>query len=210
MLLEPSSSRVCQGERGAMPSWNTSVSPPVQLSITASVTGFSFRGAQLVRGKLCTSKPHRLFLLITKDESPSLAQQPNTGMICSAFISCSWERRRTQHLVNHVLAVDDPISTLCSLLWHERSTLTPTEGCTPEQVSHRDPTFKLEPGTLILCNSLSPANIRSSMTEPSWSHGQEFPETLFTSITNHTSASSSAHRTPSRNPYMYFCTFRYT
>lgn len=143
MLLEPSQSRVCQGERGTTPSWNTSVSPPVPLSITAPVTGSSIRGAQLVRGKLCTSKPHRLSLFITKGESPSLAQQPETGMICSpTFISCSWERR-TQFLVSHMLAVVTQCQPCVSLPWHERAMLTPTECCTPEhslqEVSHRGP-----------------------------------------------------------------------
>lgn len=103
ILLEPSQSRVCHGER---PSWNTSASPTAQLSVTAPITGSSSRAAQLARGKLCTSKPHRLSLLTTKGESPSLAQQHKTGMIFSpAFVSCSWQRRRTEFLVNHVLAV---------------------------------------------------------------------------------------------------------
>lgn len=104
ILLKTGQSSLPRRE-GHYTSRNTSVSPPVQLSITASVTGPSFRGAPLVRGQFCTQKSPRLSLLLTKGRSPSLAQQPETRKICSpAFISCSWERR-TQFLMNHVLAV---------------------------------------------------------------------------------------------------------
>lgn len=145
MLLEPSQSRVCQGERNTTPSWNISVSPLVQLPITVSVTGSSFRGAHLVREKLCTSKPHRLSLLITQGKSPSLAQQPKTGMICSlAFISCSWERR-TWFLVNHMLALVTQYwpCVLCPGMrqqcWHplRAAHLNSSLG----EVSHRGPSY---------------------------------------------------------------------
>lgn len=52
------------------------------------------------------------------------------------------------------------VLTMCSLPRRARAVLAPTEGCTPKQHQSRfltgaHPTFKLEPGTLTLCNSLS-------------------------------------------------------
>jgi len=77
---------------------------------------------------------------------------------------------------------------MCHQPQHTRAMPMPTEGCTAEQhqssfLTRVHPTFKLELDTsLPLCDSSdtttsvdnNPANTRSSMTEPSWTHAKIF------------------------------------
>lgn len=89
-------------------------------------------------------------------------------MICSlVFISCSWERRRTRFLVNHVVTWWPSIGHVFSALawesnadthWRLHTWTVPCE----RFLTVVYPTFKLEPGILVLCNSLSTLTLPTS------------------------------------------------